>query len=104
MPIQGLKVTIRGIELAELCNARAAHHRDRAKVYADQARSLETAQVEAPVNYSGGNPRESLLVKMNEHKGEASEMEFIAKHIDLSEVYMLENADLVKLGITKSRY
>jgi hypothetical protein len=37
--IEGIMVTLTGNELKKLCNGHAAHHRKRAKVYADQIKS-----------------------------------------------------------------
>lgn len=101
--IQGLKVTVSGIELKELCEKRAAHHTERASVYTAQAESMEKNQIEG-MNYSGGDPKRALLEKKMGHEADASELTFIAKHIRLDEEYLLDNTDLHKLGICKARY
>lgn len=102
--IQGLKVTVPGPELKELCHLRSEHHTGRAKVYAEQVASMEQAKITAPNNYSGGDPVEALRKKKDEHTNSAKEMEFIAEHIDIKEDYLLERADLAKLGIVKDGY
>jgi hypothetical protein len=101
--IEGLKVTIGGTELADLCGKRAAHHRKRAKVYAEQAANLTAAQIEG-MTYSNGDPRRALNDQQHEHEASAAEMEFIENHIVLNEQYLLDRDALYKLGITKSSY
>lgn len=101
--IEGLKVTIVGTELRDLCTKRAEHHRDRSKVYGEQIAMMEKNEVEG-MNYTGGDPKRALADKQTEHDSQAGEMAFIAAHIDLSENYLLDSQALVRLGIAKSRY
>jgi hypothetical protein len=56
------------------------------------------------MNYTGGDPVRALTDKQTEHESQAGEMDFIAKHIDVGENYLLDSQALVKLGICKNRY
>ena len=98
--IEGLKVTIGGVELRTLCMKRAAWHVNRAAVYAAQEKSMVSAEIEA-TRYSGGDPKRALRDKYEQHEAEAGEMEFIAKHLKLDADYRLDASDLSKLGISK---
>lgn len=101
--IEGIKVTIDGNELKELCESRAAHHRERAATYEQQASNMKEAQIEG-MNYTNGNPINTLEDKQHRHANEADELKFIADHVALEETYLLDTNDLNKLGITRSRY
>lgn len=101
--IEGLKVTVKGAELRELCLKRSEHHRQRAKVYADQKASMDAAEIEG-MNYSNGDPKRVLQDRLEQHENEASELQFMADHLNLSEDYLLGREDLHKLGICKARY
>ncbi len=96
--IEGLKVTIVGTELRDLCAKRADHHRERSKAYAEQIVSMERNKVEG-MNYSGGDPMQALTDKKSQHDGEAGELDFIAEHLQATEQYLLGRDDLHKLGI-----
>jgi hypothetical protein len=102
--IEGLKVTVDGVELVELCDKRAAHHRERAAVYNNQVQVMQENKIEAMHNTSAGDPTAQLRDKAKTHEAEAEEMTFIADHIEKDKCYLLGREDLVKLGITKSRY
>ena len=101
--IEGLKITIEGTELKELCAKRAQHHLERSVAYAGQLASMEKAEIEG-MQYSGGDPKRALRDKKEQHDAEASEMDFIAAHIVTSETYMLDKDALYKLGISKRGY
>ncbi len=102
--IEGLKVTVEGRELVELCLARSAWHAERAQLYRNQALSIEANKLEGMHNTSAGNPAEQLKEKAKTHEADSSELNFISQHLVLSETYLLGREDLAKLGITKSRY
>ena len=101
--IEGLKVTIVGTELKELCAKRADHHRNRAKVYAGQKASMEENEI-GEMSYSNGDPKRVLKDKQEQHESECGELDFIAAHLVPTEEYLLDGAALCKLGIAKSRY
>jgi hypothetical protein len=101
--IEGLKVTVSGTELKELCLKQGRHHKHRASVYAAQEQSMVANQIE-PMHYSGGDPRQALKDRRAVHESEANELEFIATHLVPNEQYLLDCAALTKLGITRSRY
>ena len=101
--IEGLKVTVLGTELKQLCLQRAAHHSQRAASYENQIKSLEEAKV-GNMKYSGGDPVKTLKDKQFEHLAGVAELSFIADHLRLEEWYLLDRQDLAKLGISKSYY
>jgi hypothetical protein len=102
--IEGLKVTVDGKELVEICDRRAKYHRDRAAVYRNQVQVMQENRIEGMHNTSAGDPTAQLSEKAKTHDADAEEMDFIADHIVKAETYLLSREDLVKLGITKSRY
>ena len=102
--IEGLKVTVDGSELVELCLSRSQWHSERAELYRNQALSIEANKLEGMHNTSAGNPAEQLKEKAKTHEADSSELNFIAKHLVPGESYLLGREDLQKLGITKSRY
>ncbi len=101
--IEGLKVTIVGTELRELCLKRAEHHRQRARVYAGQKASMEENEI-GEMAYSNGDPKLVLKDKQEMHEAEAGELDFIAAHLISDEQYSLDASALVKLGISKRGY
>lgn len=101
--IEGLKVTVNGAELVLLCKERAIHHLARAEKYQLQIVSMKQNAIEG-MNYTNGDPVKALEDKRSSHESEASELQFIADHLVITETYLLCRDDLVKLGITKSRY
>lgn len=101
--VEGLKVTIHGAELRKLCEDRAAHHRDRALVYAGEVERMEASKVEG-MQYTSGDPVRALKDKGAMHESSAEEMAFIAEHLDMAEKYLLDMRDLEKLGIVHSRF
>ena len=96
--IEGLKVTIDGNELRELCAKRANHHRDRAEVYARQIQSMEESKIEG-MQYTSSDPQKALNDKKAQHEFEAEELTFIADHLSITEQYLLDREALYKLGI-----
>lgn len=101
--IEGLKVTVNGAELRELCMKRVVHHRERAKVYESQRVSMEENEI-GEMSYSNGDPKKVLKDKWTEHESEAAELEFIAEHLVTNENYLLDREALSKLGIARSRW
>lgn len=67
MIIEGLKITISGVELAGLCVKQADHHRERVAAYAAQLELLDKNQIEG-MNYTGA-------FKMHE-RGSADEVRY----------------------------
>lgn len=102
--IEGLKVTLTGHKLRELCLARASHHDDRAQVYKNQIASMQSNLVEPAENMTNGDPVKALQARQSTHENEASEMRFYADNIALGEEYLLDHSALQKLGIVQSRY
>lgn len=98
--IEGLKVTVVGTELRELCLKRAGHHRTRAAVYAEQKASMDKSEI-GEMTYSNGDPKRVLKDKLERHAAEAGEMDFIAAHLVADEHYLLDSSALSKLGIAR---
>lgn len=101
--IEGLKVTVAAAELRDLCLKQAEFHDARRATYAENVKNLVDAEIEG-MNYSGGDPKKALRDKESQHANSADELRFIAGHLDLSESYLLDDAALRKLGITKNGY
>ena len=101
--IEGIKVTITGTELRDLCLARAEHHVNRQNAYTQQLESMKFNQIEG-MSYTNGDPIKSLEDKRLEHANAGAEMLFISKHLKPDEEYLLDRNDLFRLGITKSKY
>lgn len=101
--IEGLRVTVSGVELRNLCKDRVIHHLERAEKYQQQIVSMKESAIEG-MNYTNGDPVRALTDKCASHEAEAAELAFIADHLMMTETYLLGKEDLVKLGITKSRY
>lgn len=104
--IEGLKVTIGGIELRDLANSRAGHHETRCATYAEQIASMKAAQIEGMSysNSSNGDPVTALEGRRTQHENDARELRFIASHINVQEIYLLDRDALTRLGIVASRY
>ena len=101
--IEGLKVTLTGEKLKALAISHAEHHESRMLTYAAQVESMTKAKVEG-MEYTNGDPIRNLTERREQHASAASELRFIADNIKLSEEYLLDNSDLVKLGVLKSRW
>lgn len=99
--IEGLKVTVSGQELRDLCSRQAEFHEGRAKVYAEQHKSLEGAQVES-MHYSGGDPKKAIQDKQSEHENKHRELTFIAEHVKLDAEYLLDRSALAEIGVIRS--
>lgn len=100
--IIGIKCRVFGEELARLCCDRAAYHRGRVEVYEFQYRLLINN-----ITGAGGSmrdPAEAIKAKMEEHRADAEEMDFISRHILVNAVYELGVDDLRKLGIARKGY
>jgi hypothetical protein len=101
--ISGLKVTVSGTELIELCKTRTDEHRERSRAYGKQIEAMKSGRLEG-MQYTGGDPIQSLNDRQKKHDADGDEMDFISKHIEPAESYLLDLSDLQKLGICKSRY
>lgn len=100
-PIEGLKVTIDGVELRSLCIQQADFHKSRASTYAEQSRNLEGAEIEG-MHYSGGDPKKALKDKQAEHENKHRELMFIADHLKLDEEYLLDRSALAEIGVIRT--
>lgn len=98
--VEGLKVTVKGGELIELCFKRAEYHRKRVAAYAKGEKALDENELEG-MNYSGGDPKRALAERKKKHDDEAAEMEFIAGHLLPDDDYLLDRNDLMRLGIVR---
>lgn len=109
--IEGLKVTVAGTELRDLCLKQAEFHDARRATYAENVKNLADAEQgdeEAgigAITYTGhADPKKALRDKAAQHGNSADELRFIAGHLELSETYLLDDAALRKLGVTKNGY
>lgn len=50
------------------------------------------------------DPRDAFKEKIESEKARAVEMEFLAEHISLDAVYILNWEDLYRIGIVESKY
>ena len=98
--IEGLKVTVPGPELRDLCMKQAEFHRERAGFYSTKAQALEGVPSNGP-HYSGQDPRQQMQSKLAEHENATRELEFIAAHLIDSENYLLAAQDLQRIGIVR---
>lgn len=101
--IEGLKVTVGGIELRDLCLKQAGFHEQRRDKYEASVKSLGDVAPEG-VNYSNGDPKKALSDKVTLHDNSARELRFIADHLEPNESYLLDSMALVKLGIARSAF
>lgn len=107
--IEGLKITIPGAEVAGLMEKRAEHHDARAVHYKAQVDLLTTAgltEEEGNAKFSSAsrNPLTDAKESLQKHLNSAKEFRFMAKWIDKTESFMLDNSDLHRLGVLSSRY
>lgn len=98
--IEGLKVTVKGTELRELCERHADYHSGRATKYDSNLKALERDEIEG-MNYSGGDPKKAMQDRHDKHAAQADELRFIATHLVPNEDYLLDTNALARLGIVK---
>ena len=101
--IEGLKVTVVGVEVSELARKQAAFHSERADFYGKQVAMYADHQSSSPgLQYtSHQDPKTAALQKQSEHKYKSDHLEFIAAHIKPAEEYLLDSSALKTLGILK---
>ena len=98
--IEGLKVTIKAPELQTLALKRAEHFAEKASALRKQLPTLD----ELDVPNSSNRPGEDARKKIENYEAQAAELCFVANHLDNSESYLLDNADLHKLGVSYRGY
>lgn len=97
--INGLQVTISGEEAKQLCLKQAEFHAQKARTYKAQAETM--AQVGVEMSHYSNDPKRAMFDKVAQHQNSASELMFIAEHLDLSETYRLDRSALITLGIAR---
>lgn len=103
--IEGLKITIAGAELAELCLKRVKFHDDRRAFYEQQKQALPDIDENVPsMSNVSSRPQDMMQERIKTHRTEADEMRFIAAHINIAETYLLGREDLAKLGVISRAY
>jgi hypothetical protein len=100
--IEGLKICIPANDLRDLLLASAAYHSERVAAYRTQVDNLKQAQVEG-MNYTNGNPVETLTERMDEHEDAEAEMTFLAKYLREGEEYLLDREEVAELGTAGKR-
>lgn len=99
--IQGLKVTVAGVEVHDLVEKRVAFHRERSEFYAGKVKLLEGVELNAG---SSVDAVRDLEGKRDQHSRDAQELAFYADHLDRQETFLLDRSDLQRLGVVKSAY
>lgn len=108
--IEGLKITLPGLEVQRLMRARAAHHEKRREDYRKTYETLSAAmsgmnREQAPKLSSMNNdPVEQAKQGIERHEAKQCEFTYLAKFVDLTETFLLDTADLHQLGVIESRY
>ena len=97
--IEGIKITIQGSELAQLCRNQALHHRRRVEFWEKQLRDECAAPIDVMASLSGVDQKRVAGRKISEHRFHATELEFIAEHLENSETYQLTRSDFGFLGL-----
>lgn len=101
--IEGLQVTVAGVEVAQLATKQAKFHAARAAFYGKQVEMYAGVQDGAPpVQYtSHQDPKAAAQQKQTEHQQKVDHLIFIADHIKADAEYLLDNAALSTQGILK---
>ena len=102
--IEGLKVTVRGAEVAELAKKQADFHTGRSDFYKKQVELYAGVEVGgAGIQYSSNqDPKAAAAQKRDEHQQKADHLTFIAGHIKAEAEYLLDSSALATLGVIKS--
>lgn len=96
--IEGLKLCIPSSDLRDLCLKAADFHAERAATYAQQVENLKTAAIEG-MNYTNGNPVETLTEQADQHETDELELRFLAKYLKEGEEYLVSREELASLGL-----
>lgn len=113
--VEGMKVTVSGAKLSRLANAQADFHACRAKAYEDQIASMKNAKMgeaddafsladkfESNSSYGmGQNPIQQLEARRKQHTQSEQELRFISENVVVTEDYLLDRSDLLKLGVVR---
>jgi hypothetical protein len=100
--IEGLKATVQGDELRQLCIKQADFHRQRSAFYETKEQALEGVSSQGSVGYSGHrDPRDQMQQKKLEHDNSARTLVFISDHLKPGEEYQLDFNDLATIGIVR---
>lgn len=99
--IDGLKIDVTSLELADQLNRRAEFHAEKIKWCARQVEALEGGGLEhhAVTN----DPIHSLENNKRNHENRYAYFRFMAEHVIPGETYRLSESDLTRLEIL-SRY
>lgn len=102
--IHGLKSIVNGLELRQLCNDRAAALRSEAVALAAQADAMPQEVTVTNMGKSSSQPNAKVAqtrIKATRSVGEAAELDFIANHVAVDTLYVLDAMDLRRLGVSK---
>ena len=80
----GITINVKGQELIERCEARAAHHRERAKECEAEAHHAKSRTKQNDVPLMTPN---TLRLKTRQHRERADALVFLAKHLEAEKVY-----------------
>jgi hypothetical protein len=100
--IEGLKLDFSTAELDAHLATRVSYHNERVAFYRKQVDQLAEGRAEGQ-QYTNGDPVRSLSDSMATHKNRAALLEIMRTHLIPSEVYRLDEGDLVKLELISGR-
>lgn len=100
--IIGLQAKVPGCDVIKFALEQAAVHRAKAEHYRKQVDALAAAGIDSTSNSS--DPKAGALSKVSTHIQSADELEFLVQYLEPTEVYVLTQADLHKLGKVSRGY
>lgn len=108
--IEGLHVTVPGTEVQRLLTERAAYHEQRSADYRKTFETLSAAMEKVEredmpkLSSLNSDPVTQAENGMKRHAAKSRENAFMARFVDTSERFLLDIADLERLGVVESRY
>lgn len=93
--IQGMRLHITSADLLAHLREREAHHQDRQVFYETKAAEMEAAG-ERPQNITN-DPVKAMKDRADHHAGRAAAFAVWAKYLIPSEMFQLDNNDLMRL-------
>lgn len=99
--IEGLKITIKGIELKEYLLERVEYHNQKLERYREKIEGLEELQEQDA--HTSVDPVRDLRNHMEKHHSKATYFAFLAEHLNVQETYLLAESDMRRIEIY-SRY
>lgn len=106
--VQGIRLQVRGRELAVRLGERIRWHRERGDAIVVQMKKLGEIERDAADELANGmaryeSPRVILEKKLREHQERASFLTFLRDHIEADDTYRLDSTDLRMTEILPER-